>query len=85
MANRFKHAVDIQAGACNPSGVCHSLLDAIRQAREEGADTAGVCNDSAVRAIAHQLSFLLNIHAMDDDTAEYRRVMDECAKRAESA
>ena len=82
MANRFKNAVNIQAGACNPSGVCQSLLVAMREARDEGADTHGICNDPAVRAIAHQLSSLLNIAAMDASMTEYENVMNECRDEA---
>lgn len=82
MANRFNNAVNIQAGACNPTGITLSLLDAMREVRDEGADTKGICSDPAVRAIAHQLAYLLNIAEMDNSGIEYANVMAQCNLRA---
>lgn len=83
MAKRHSNAVAIQEGACNPSGVCHSLLDAIRECREEGLDGDGVRNDEAVMAICHQLAFLCNVDRMNNEFTEYNRVMLVCQEGKE--
>ena len=48
----------IDPGACNPSGIAHSLLDAIKEARAENIEPR---NDEAVRIITYQLSYVLNV------------------------
>lgn len=53
---RFADALAIQQGACNPSGIAHSLVDAFREIVDENGDTEA--NDPAVRLILHQLCFM---------------------------
>jgi hypothetical protein len=72
----------IQQGACNPSGIARSLVEAIDSARADCADTDSVRKDPAVRMIAHQLAFLLNLAEYDHDSAAYSRDYRLCEERA---
>ena len=59
MTKRFKNAYEIwNVGASNPVGVANALLDAMREARDEGGD---VSNDPAVQVILDHLCFLCNM------------------------
>lgn len=53
--NRFQTAIAIQ-DACNPSGIAHALLDAMREARAEGQFM--LTEDPAVWLIVHKLATL---------------------------
>lgn len=79
--NRFRDAVQIQAGASNPIAVSRALVRAIDAVREENGDTKAICNDPACRMIAHQLAYLLGVPALDAGTGEYSRVMEVCEQR----
>lgn len=72
---RFSDAIAIQEGACNPSGIAYSLLDAIAEARQEGCDA---CSDPAVRLIAHQLAYILNVREIDTSLDVWSSLMDKC-------
>ncbi len=59
MSKRFKNAYEIwHMGASNPMGVTNALLDAMREARDEGVDPS---NDPAVQMILDHLCFLCNM------------------------
>ena len=59
MSKRFKKAYEIwNMGASNPMGVTNALLDAMKEARDEGSDPS---NDAAVQLILDQLCFLCNM------------------------
>ena len=59
MTKRFKNAYDIwNVGASNPMGVTNALLDAMKEARDEGGDPS---NDAAVQLILDHLCFLCNM------------------------
>ena len=59
MTKRFKNAYEIwNVGASNPMGVANALLDAMREARDEGGD---VNNDPAVQLILDHLCSLCNM------------------------
>ena len=59
MSKRFKNAYEIwNVGASNPVAVANALLDAMREARDEGGD---VNNDAAVQMILDHLCFLCNM------------------------
>lgn len=59
MTKRFKNAYEIwNAGASNPMGVTNALLDAMKEARDEGGDPS---NDAAVQLILDHLCFLCNM------------------------
>jgi hypothetical protein len=76
--NRFDNALAIQQGACNPSGIAISLLDAIREAREENPSTDAVRADPACRLICHQLAYLLGVREVDDSPSVYSALIDAC-------
>jgi hypothetical protein len=74
---RHSNALAIQQGACNPSGIALSIVDACREIRESAPNlgTAGITGDAAVRLMVHQLAFLCAAHAVD---TEYSALMAEC-------
>ena len=61
--SRFRDAlVIINPGACNPSGVALSIVDACREMREhESADTKRLCQDPAIRLMVYQLAHLFGV------------------------
>ena len=69
----------VETGACNPSGITHTLSHALRQVIAEGAHQS---TDPAVRLIVHQLAFLVNADHIDP--AEYGRLLDACRAKADT-
>jgi len=54
--SRFRDAlVIVNAGACNPSGIAHSIVDACREIREH-EPAACTAQDPAVRMMVYQLA-----------------------------
>jgi hypothetical protein len=78
MSTRFSNALAIQLGACNPSGIAHSLIDACRECRDEGMGTDAIYADPAIRLMVHQLGYLHNIRALDDDMTAYSAATKAC-------
>lgn len=76
--NRFDDALYIVQGACNPSGIALALHKACVEAMREGLGTKQVCEDAAVRLIAHQLAYLLKISEVDDSLTLYGELTDIC-------
>ncbi len=80
MSKRFKNAYMIwTGGASNPVGVTNALLDAMKEARDEGGD---ISQDPAVQVILDQLCFLCNmpqpsLYMEDWDGRVFNRVADE--------
>jgi hypothetical protein len=70
MANRHRDALAIQLGACNPSGIAHSILDACREMREQGVGTAQMCADPALRLMVHQLAFVCGVTSGAEELAK---------------
>ena len=59
MTKRFKNAYEMwNVGTSNPMGVTNALLDAMKEARDEGGDPS---NDAAVQLILDHLCFLCNM------------------------
>jgi len=79
--NRYHNALLIREGACNPSGITHALLSAIQELHAENADTPTICNDPAVRLIAHQLAWILRLSEFDRDLDAYGRALDACREQ----
>lgn len=80
---RFKDALIVQDGACNPRAIARALLRAIEEvAVQLGGDTAAVREDAAVRLIAHQLAFLLNLRGLDEFST-YEQAMGYCEVEAQ--
>lgn len=81
--NRYHNALLIQEGACSPSGITHALLSAIQELHAEKADTPTICNDPAVRLIAHQLAWILNLRELDRDLDAYGCALDTCREKSQ--
>jgi len=77
--SRFREAlVIIKPGACNPSGVALSIVDAFREMREhEKADTKTICQDPAIRLMVFQLAHLVGVAGAQYDLVHY--INDEAA------
>lgn len=75
MSQRHKDAINIQDGACNPSGIARSLVIACRECLDEGVDQR---KDAAVRLIVHQLAYLCDIPAIDNGGASYSLLIEQC-------
>ena len=83
MAKRHHDALLIQQGACNPSGIAHSLVSACHECLSEGVSQR---EDPAVRLIVHQLAFLCGIEEIEHgDIMLYSKLSDECRKLGEVA
>lgn len=50
-------------GACNPSGIAHSIIQACAEMREnpETSDTDMLTSDPAIRLMVHQLAFICKV------------------------
>ena len=77
--NRFDNALYIQMGACNPRGIALALHTACTECIREGANPR---TDPAVRLIAHQLAFLLNVRELDTSLSEYSNLDRVCREKA---
>jgi hypothetical protein len=57
---RHRDAIAIQHGACNPSGIALSIVEACREIRAGSGynGTVDVTSDPAVRLMVHQLAFI---------------------------
>lgn len=84
MRNRFDNAVGIQEGACNPSGIMYSMLQACEEIRAEPDHTGTdqLRADPALRLMAHQLCYLLRVGAIDNEPNVYGELLHECRTRA---
>ena len=78
MAKRHKDAIFIQGGACNPTPIAKTLWDACLEASREGKIPR---EDAAVRLIAHQLAFILNIREIDGTADVYGQLVKECEEK----
>jgi hypothetical protein len=60
MAKRHSDALAINEGACNPSGIAHSIVEACKEIRAEPrSDTDKMQKDPALRLMVNQLSFIV--------------------------
>jgi hypothetical protein len=77
--SRFRDAlVIINPGACNPSGVALSIVDACREMRDhENVDTNRICQDPAIRLMVYQLAHLFGVAGAQYDVVHY--MTDEAA------
>lgn len=91
MARRHYDAVMIQQGACNPSGILHSMLDACKEIYEEqgqGYSTDDLCHDPALQLMCHQLAHVLFMYCEfrpDSGGSSYNewdRAYEECKRMA---
>lgn len=62
MAKRHQDALAIWAGACNPSGICHSIIAAQKEIFDTpDGGTQRVRDDAAVRLMVAQLAYLCGV------------------------
>jgi hypothetical protein len=73
--SRFRDALAIvDPGACNPSGIAHSIIDACREIREHET-AASTADDPAIRLTVYQLASICGVA----DYAFERYTTDEAA------
>lgn len=79
MSKRHRDATLIADGACNPSGIARSLVEACDECRAEGAD---VRTDPAVYLIVSQLAYLCGVwDGVSDTPRSYGEALAECCAR----
>ncbi len=81
--NRYDNAIGIQEGACNPSGILHSMIQACEEIRAEPDHTGTdqLRADPALRLMAHQLSYLLRVAEIDSDLDVYGKLAAQCEEK----
>lgn len=82
MTKRYVNAYAIWTlGASNPVGVTNALLDAMKEARDEGGDPS---NDTAVQMILDHLCFLCHIAqpSMAMFPSSWNRIFDKVEEKA---
>ena len=75
MPKRHSDALFIQEGACNPSAIALSIVEACRAMRADPdhKGTDEITSDPAVRLMVHQLGFICGIWYLDhSDEADPR-------------
>ena len=73
-------ALAIQEGACNPSGLCHAIINACQEIRESAnPGTMALRDDPAIRLMVHQLAYLCNVREIDDEMDVYHKLTVECS------
>ena len=76
---RNSDALAIQQGACNPSGICHAIIKACQEIRDEpNSGTDRIRNDPAVRLMVHQLAYLCGTYEIDHSIDVYNKLTVEC-------
>lgn len=77
MSSRFKNALFIQEGACNPRPISNELTKAINECYTEGVAPS---EDGAVFLILHQLSFIL-CGSSPGTHEQWERAMAACREK----
>ncbi len=77
---RHTDALLIQQGACNPSAVARSIVNACKEMREDNTvGTDQLTSDPAIRLMVHQLAFLCDVYAIDHgNVTEYGDLLRSC-------
>jgi hypothetical protein len=82
MSKRHHDALAIAAGACNPSGIAHSILEACQEIRGEPDNskrgTVGITADPAVRLMVYQLAFVCGADGRMDAIGVYDDLTKAC-------
>lgn len=80
---RHTDALAIQQGACNPSGIAHSIVAACSEMRAlPNYGTREICADPALRLMVHQLAFLCNVAEIDGTLDVYGQLTRACEDAA---
>lgn len=82
--SRHSDAVAIQQGACNPSGIALSIVDACKEIRGEPGHTgtAQITGDAAIRLMVHQLAHICRANDEQIAGTEYGALLRECETKA---
>ena len=85
MAKRHRDALLIQAGACNPSGIAHSIIEACQEIRAEPGytGTAQITSDPAVRLMVQQLAYICRLHEIEYSVDAWGEAVDACRAKKE--
>ena len=74
--------VIVNPGACNPSGIALSIVDACHEMREhDHADTSLVRQDPAIRLMVYQLAHLFGVAGAQYDVVHYMTDEATCKER----
>ena len=79
--SRFRDSlVIVNPGACNPSGIAHSVVDACREIREHEPATS-TAQDPAVRLMVYQLASVCGVadYALERYMADERACKERLA------
>ena len=79
---RHLDAIAINLGACNPSGIAHSIIEAQAEIYEQPdhTGTRSVTHDPAVQLMVHQLAFICGLVVDFPDFDAYSKAVDVCKK-----
>lgn len=78
MTRRYNNAIGIQEGACNPTAIAHSIIQACQEINCENGGTDTIRQDPAVRLMVHQLAFLTNQTEIDNSMPCYSNLIKQC-------
>lgn len=89
MSKRHRDAVGVVLGACNPSGIAHSIVEACKEIREEKtfAGTASITEDPAIKLMVFQLAYICGLITGAEEFARapyYRQCEEQCEARKDS-
>jgi hypothetical protein len=88
MSKRHADALAISAGACNPSGIASSVVDACQEIRGEpdykSRGTIAITSDPAVRLMVYQLAFLCGADSRMDVVGVYDTLVKACQGQAQA-
>jgi len=87
MTKRHTDALAIAAGACNPSGIAYSVIDACQEIRSEpdykSRGTIAITSDPAVRLMVYQLAFLCGADSRIDAVSVYDDLLKACQRQVQ--
>ncbi len=80
MRNLYDNALYISDGACNPSGICHTLLATIAELREAGESTE---DNPALALMVHQLAHITGALALESSlNGAWTKARETCKEKA---
>jgi hypothetical protein len=87
MCKRHADALAIAAGACNPSGIASSIIDACQEIRRQpdykSRGTIAITSDPAVRLMVYQLAFVCGADSRMDALGVYDELLKACQRQAQ--
>jgi hypothetical protein len=87
MSKRHADTLAISVGACNPSGIAYSIIDACQEIRGEpdykSRGTIAITSDPAVRLMVYQLAFVCGADSRMDALGVYDELLKACQRQAQ--